>query len=245
MGLVSSVLRWAANQGFIEQNPIEGLIPTGNKGNSRDARHPFTPEDLQKLFSTEIHTNRKMLHPYYYWLPLLGLYTGARIEELCQLYTSNIQVIDDTPCFCIDDSKPDQHLKNGASRRLIPIHQQLLDLGFIEFVESRRKTGRDCLLFTGLKPINDKYSHNASKWFGRFRTGLSIEQGKVFHSFRHTTADSLRATRANDYEIKRILGHVTGSDTHDRYGSNSNVKNLNTVIQSISFAELYCSLISL
>ncbi|MEH6470990.1 MAG: site-specific integrase [Halopseudomonas sp.] len=240
IGHISSLLRWAVNQGYIDQNPMEGLKPRVKKSSGRDDRKSFTPADLKLLLSTPIHTELKMLHPYHYWLPLMALYTGARLEELCQLYTSNVKTIDGIPCFFIDDSKPNQHLKNAESRRLIPIHQQLLDLGFIGFVRSRQDEVGDNLLFTGLKPINEKFGHSASKWFGRLKTQLGLEGGKVFHSFRHTMTDALRATRSNDYEIKRILGHTTGSETHDRYGSNSNVLILNKVVQSVLHPEIHC-----
>jgi len=36
-------------------------------------------------------------------------------------------------------------------------------------------------------------------------------------------ADKLRDQEGHDYVIKRILGHATQSETHDRYGSNKNV----------------------
>lgn len=238
IGHISSLLNWAAKQGHIDVNPLEGLKAKVKKGSGRDDRKPFSPDDLRLLFATPIHTELEMLHPYHYWLPLMALYTGARLEELCQLYTSNIQRIDGIDCICIDDGKPEQHLKNAESKRLIPIHKQLIDLGLMKFVEARRGVVGDGLLFTGLKPINEKYGHSASKWFGRLKVKLGLESGKVFHSFRHTMTDALRATRSNDYEIKRILGHTTGSETHDRYGSNANVDNLNKVIQSVQQPDL-------
>ena len=46
--------------------------------------------NLRKLKSESIDKNK----PAYYWVPLLGQYTGARLNELCQLYVNDIKEID-------------------------------------------------------------------------------------------------------------------------------------------------------
>jgi integrase len=55
-------------------------------------REVFDKKDLDKIFSSPIHKNKEYLHSYYYWLALLGLYTGARIEELCSLYIEDFKL---------------------------------------------------------------------------------------------------------------------------------------------------------
>ncbi|MCJ8341111.1 MAG: hypothetical protein MJK10_21825 [Pseudomonadales bacterium] len=62
-----------------------------------------------------------------------------------------------------------------------------------------------------------------------------MEQGKTFHSYRHTMVDKLRDLGPQDYVIKRILGHATQSETHDKYGSNKNVRLLAESINRIKY----------
>ena len=74
---------------------------TGSQSNAthieaRDQRDAFDEQDLKNIFnlrklkSESIDKNKSA----YYWVPLLGLYTGARLNELCQLYVNDIKEID-------------------------------------------------------------------------------------------------------------------------------------------------------
>lgn len=167
------------------------------------------------------------------------VYTGCRLEELCQLHLSDINISSDIPCLSIDDKHEDQHIKSESSRREIPIHKELIALGFIEFIKGK-VIKQESMLFGYLKPQRSKYGHQPSKWFGKFKKAQGVDDNKkVFHSFRHTMVDSLRQSRAYDYEIKAILGHSTGSITHDIYGSTSTaIELINEAIQKVSFKEV-------
>lgn len=107
---------------------------------------------------------QRYLRPHYYWSPLLELYTDARIEELCQLHLNDIRKVDGIWCFDINDNTPDKKLKSPASKRLVPIHTRLIELGFLDY----KKRVKGTRLFPELKRRRDGYSQDASKWFGRF-----------------------------------------------------------------------------
>ncbi|KVF78907.1 hypothetical protein WS75_06425 [Burkholderia sp. FL-7-2-10-S1-D7] len=111
------------------------------------SRVSFNDAAIAAIFSSPVYTNG--LRPVRgageaaYWVPLLGLYTGARIEELCQLAPGD--VFEESGHWCIrfvNDEAEGQRVKNAGSVRRIPLHAELIRLGFLEYVASRRDQGR-------------------------------------------------------------------------------------------------------
>ena len=166
---------------------------------------------------------------YQYWLPILAYYTGARLNELCQLYTDDIVEVRGIWCIQIRSARKDQRLKNLNSERTAPLHQQLLNLSFIEFVQ-HKQLGR---IFNELSLQRDGYGTVASKWFGRFKKSLGFNRGFDFHSFRHTTATNLKNKQVNVDVAASLLGHSTNSITYDRYGKRHEIELLNRAINMI------------
>ncbi|MCV5263933.1 hypothetical protein OFC55_40355, partial [Escherichia coli] len=74
---------------FTDINPFKAIRFRKQRKDS-EAKNAYAKTDLQKIFSTEIHAKGDFIHPYYYWLPLLAYFTGARQNELCQLYKADI-----------------------------------------------------------------------------------------------------------------------------------------------------------
>ena len=132
---------------------------------------------------------------------MLDLFTGARLNEVCQLEIADIQEKDGIWFLNITDEGDDRKtVKAKSSHRKVPLHSRLLELGFLEFVESR-KSG---------KRLFPDYSYNSNGGFGRalgrwynetFLTKLGIKKPSlVFHSHRHTMVTRLgqaRCSRAN------------------------------------------------
>jgi len=85
---LGQLFKWSVQNGYIERNIVEGMSLPETKRQDQ-YREVFDQEDLVKIFSSPIHKNKEYLHSYYYWLPLLGLYTGARIEELLILLSKS------------------------------------------------------------------------------------------------------------------------------------------------------------
>ena len=79
-----------------------------------------------------------------YWIPLVLLHTGARPAEICQLRVSDVMTQDNIACLNITDEGEAQSIKNGNSRRLVPIHSRLIALGFLHYVETHGLEGRTC-----------------------------------------------------------------------------------------------------
>ena len=228
---LSAFLNWCKSNGYVADNPLAGLkVMTGS---AKEARLSFDQHDLATLLDLDALKAQARKHPWRYWLPLLGRTTGARLEELCQLRVDDFIEQQGIQCIRIDDNREGQNLKNSSSRRMLPLHPALIDLGLLQHVESVRSTRAD-RLFPELEAVRGKLGHAPSKWFGRYKTKQGIiDPRKTFHSFRHTLIDDLRDAGVQDSLIKRIAGHEDGAITFSIYGSRSPLKAMAEALQRI------------
>lgn len=212
LGVYAGLFGFALRNNYIKVNPASGLQIKQKGKKESEQRDIFNESDLIKLFKNYRHRQ-----PYQYWLPLLGLYTGCRIEELCQLYSEDIQKEGDI--WIIDiNSNNGKRLKTEGSRRKVPIHPTLIKLGFVEFALSKPER-----IFDELKMIKHRYSHYPSRWFGEYKISRGIvSKKKTFHSFRHTLINNLKQQQVTDYIIAELVGHTMESMTMSRYGKNYN-----------------------
>lgn len=231
---LGQLFKWAVQNGYIERNVVEGMSLPETKRQDQ-YREVFTKEDLEKLFSTDIHKKKEYLHSYYYWLPFLGLYTGARIEELCSLYLEDFKTEHGVNVISIN-SNHDKKLKSKAAERLIPVHPELEKLGLLKHVEKLRDR-KETRLFPELQRSRDGYSQTASKWFGKLKQRAGItSQTKVFHSFRHTVANALKQAGVPRDQAAEILGHDRGKDvTYGRYGKPAEASRQLEVIRRLDY----------
>ncbi len=217
MGRANMFFRFAIEEKRLlprgHENPVTGLIPKAKKNGKAQCRKPFDADDLKKLFHSTEYLNGTHEKPYQFWLPVLALYTGARIEELCQLYVSDIKQLSGVWCLDINEDRPDKSVKNGE-QRLVPLHPVITDeLNFIGYVKGlKNQLGR---VFPGLKRIGNKYGHYPSRWFASYKNKCGIDPApnkKVFHSFRMTMISHLTAKGVPLYQIKQVVGHSDVSD---------------------------------
>ncbi|WP_134163364.1 site-specific integrase [Pseudomonas citronellolis] len=154
-----------------------------------------------------------------FWLPILAAYTGARREELAQLYVGDIRQDSSGQWFMrIHDARPDQSVKTNGSRRDIPIHDDLIELGLLTLVTGKSS---DALIFPQLTKVSGRYSGIVAKhWLALVRSWGTYQRGRhPLHAFRHTFK-----TLAREHGIPKevsdwITGHASGS-VGDSYGIN-------------------------
>jgi integrase len=234
VGNLSQVLGYGFRAGLMHFNPASGY-KRGRSASAgsrpQDARHPFTPEELARIFSQDwfergagtVRTNGfTHWRPHYYWLPLLGLLTGGRINELSQLYLDDIRQSEAGVWyldFNLDGDKiedvPDKSLKTVNAERVVPLHGELVRLGLPEYVERLRRAGHT-RLFPELKRDAVKgYGKPAGSWFNERFLGdkLGIERNgmKTFHSFRHTFITALDRLELQERVIAQLAGHERGT----------------------------------
>ena len=144
-------------------------------------------------------------------------------------------------CFDIveEPDRPDKHLKTLSSRRIVPIHDILLKLNFIEFIELlKKKDPKRERVFQELKYKKGGYNQNVSRWFNsRYLTSLGLKTDKKnFHSFRHTVSDHLKQKGVEPHFINQLLGHTQKDISSDRYGKGYNPDILfNKCVKKISY----------
>ncbi|MGZ2335452.1 tyrosine-type recombinase/integrase [Vibrio alginolyticus] len=211
INLLSTFFGWLKSRGHVDENPFYKLKV--RKALSNDRRYQLSSSDLTLIFTMRDYQSRNFLHPYYYWLPLLLRFTGARLNELCQLYKSDIIIVNGVWGIRICAKSNGQRLKNDNSMRFVPLHHALISRGFLKFVESCSNER----LFGELPLVNGYYSHNASKWFARRRKTLGFEKGKDAHSFRHSFVDELKQKGVAIDIIQELVGHSSNSITTSVY----------------------------
>ena len=192
-------------------------------------RRVFSDDELRILFNPATYAHGRQQSPYMYWLPLIGLHSGMRINEIAQLTLADIGSRDGVVCFHVTDDGDDEtqgrrtkRVKTDAGRRTVPIHDALLGLGLLDYVEILRENGQQ-VLFPELTGGRDGPGQAASKQFGRYcdRVGLRDPE-LVFHSFRHGAVGRMRGAGLPKELRKVVVGHSAAEDTHDTYGDIKN-----------------------
>ncbi len=179
-------MRFAVHEQIIK-NSFNEMVDLPVKLNKQH-RAPFTSNELRVIFNPKNYPKPDIRNNMpKFWVPLIALYQGCRINEICQLDVNDIVKDRGIPCFSINEDAEDKSVKTEPSKRLIPVHPQLIKMGFLTFVLFQRQN-KERKLFSTLKKQNrNGYADQVQRWFARYLDKLDItESNKVFHSFRHT-----------------------------------------------------------
>lgn len=216
LGAINTMFKYAIQLEVMDKNHVSGLL-VKDKG-PKKKRPPFTPEDLQLIFHPQEHIDRYFDRPERFWIPVLSLLLGSRLEEISQLHLADIRDENGEILICINEEAEDASVKNDASERRLPLHPVLRDtLNFPGFVSKMRKS-KAKRLFPGLNLTKaERYGGAVSSWLDRKlkKTGIKeADKRKCFHCLRHTFI--VTADRLDGLEDKYTVG-VTG---HSRKGDN-------------------------
>lgn len=215
-------------------NPLADVRKFKVKARDIARRRQFTQEQLATLFCGPVHTTRERpaggAGEAAYWLPVLGLATGARMQELLQLKVEDVVQEDGVTLLRTDThddeeadeddedgddtagnpASPARSLKSAQSYRFIPLHRDVLALGFLDYVAWVRDLGHT-QLFPDVRPgINDSWSANFSKFFNRYLRQRGIKQRMLdWVSFRHGFKTQTRSIAELDKDVvDYIQGHA-------------------------------------
>lgn len=240
----TGLFSWAFKKGYIDANPAEGLTviaPKQKKG--ARSRSPFKANHIRTIFSAPRFVGCKSYarrnepgeaipKDDNYWIPILAYYTGARLSELVQLHFSDLRLDTDYPHISINEDgveEPDdpdyKHVTSLSGARTIPLHPDLAELGFIEFVREQKKLARSRKrVFFRIKYGADGSPSTAySKKFGRFLDAVGLDDRQlVFHSFRHTVIDAFQNSGTPLQTVNQIMGHSNPGE-NQTYGDGADL----------------------
>jgi len=189
-----------------EANPFVGH----NLDYEEVERESFTCEELEKIFSDPVVKENRTL---FYVLLLLAT-TGARPNEICQLWTDDIVIESKVGAVhtirFVDNAERGQKLKNKTSRRTIYLNDLLVKSGFISYL-SRRKLG---MVFDLKKPTLKNYSTFISEDFTKVLRRLGIQK-KTMYCFRHTAISRMGHAPVTDKVNRDMVGHE-GQGTNEQ-----------------------------
>lgn len=254
---ISTIFNFAVDEGLIAAAPTKGKnLRERFQNRQKRPRPPFSTDDLKKIFSAPIFTGCVDDEWHYakpgpnrprrgkFWVPLLALFHGARLNELCQLYCEDVKEQGGIAYLSIrteldEEEKTERRLKTKNSQRDVPLHPDLIRLGFMDFVALRRADSKDRRLFPEIEmgKATQRYSTLFSQWFGRFLDRVIGKPRKTsFHSFRHNFRSALtKAGVAVEY-ADTLCGWA--SQAMERNYFHADLKSLHAAISKVSYESL-------
>ncbi|WP_320035286.1 site-specific integrase [Halarcobacter sp.] len=236
---VVTYFRFAFENGYIKDNPSTNL--TVNSKIHKQPYKAYSKEDIQRLFTSPLYTTdikMKSKRPEWYWLPLIALYSGMRQTEIAQLYVKDIRQEQGVWVFDINKNTPDKKVKNKSSIRLVPIHKELIRLGFLDYAFSLKEER----LWMNLNYGKDGYATSYTKHHYSLynRKYISKDKKKVFHSFRKTFITNLEQLtllgEINHNAVKALVGHSFNNDiTLEVYTQSFDIKILKKVVDKFKW----------
>ena len=247
---VSTLYSWAAAElDYQGKNHFKGRAKRISGKSRRDERHPFSKEQLATFFSSPLYTGCQSLSRCHkagdkffkdsakYWVPLIGLYTGMRLQEIIQLYVADIYQSDGHWVLDLNEAHEDKKLKTDQSKRVIPIHNDLVNVGLVAFKERQEERGSERLFPDAVLSGDGTYSSTFSKWFSRYLDNVGIKTDKTsFHSFRHNMKDFFRAAGISEELSEHYLGRLTGK-TGEAYGSGHTVESFTKALAKVKLSD--------
>ena len=206
-------LKWAYQEDYLHKKDF--IIP--KFPNDTKSRLPYANEEIQAI--KELVSKDENIEINF--ITLVATYQGMRLKEITQLRKEDINTTNNIPCISINTNE-DKTTKTIKSIRTIPIHPKLIELGFLDYVNSKENN-----LFN----INNK---DFSSYYRRNYKNL-INPSKTFYSLRHSFIDALKQSNQNIEHIQAFVGHSHNAKTTFGYGSPLNTKLLKGLLEHINY----------
>lgn len=222
---------WMESRGAVpkKSNPWAGhRISKKQNTGTRPPKRAYTEDELLKLLEGNEKVKRWPTYSYLPDLMVLGLFTGAREEELCSLLVKNVEHGNGHCILNVTDAKTKAGIRPVAVTHPAPL------------AVLRRRTGKaaeTAQLFPELTRggLDEKLSASAVKAFGRYRRVCGVPDGTDFHSFRRNVVTVLEAAGVGQVPIARFVGHKVGTLAGDTYSAGGAKENAVKTAEKISF----------
>lgn len=227
LGHLSTLVRFGMRE-LIEDhplNPFERIDIIGATGlRPPKDRRAYTVAELNTILGSDLYIAGYrpggQVTDASYWLPLLGPFTGARIEELCQLRVEDVQRINGSWCIRICNLGEGQKVKTLSSFRRVPLHEVVIRSGFLAYAARMATAGHE-RVFPTLSNDNatGTYSNPAGKWYARFLDSIGLTDHRLdYHSYRYTLRQQMSLCGVQNETRDALTGHwISNSDSGRTY----------------------------
>ena len=248
--LVKSFLKSLANDEYVDDNLVKAFTKLNKIVTPKKQRPVFTIEDLQLMFNNDEFFKGVWFKQYTFrhWGLLIALYTGARINEICQLDVDDIVKDKATGIDYInfvDEPEENKSTKTDNSYRQVPVHRTLIQLGFLNYVESQKRKKEKKLFsevtLTGdgiwCRKLKDWFNHTYLEEIGIDKFVSKKHTSRSFHCFRSTVINFGKQNGLDRSVMEEVIGHenTLGSSVHDSYADLHNLTNRQREINKIKY----------
>jgi integrase len=229
LAAVGSFASWLLTNDYIENDVMKGMyLPRDKKAKPV---LPYTEPQLEAIFKSPLfdecagdgleHLEGDVaIRDWRYWVPLIALYSGARLGEIAQLSTIDVRQSHGVWIFHIteegttEEGADQKSTKTGGSQRVVPVHSKLIERGFLKYWNEMRALG-ERRLFPQLKRDSRGFFGRASKFFNSYfkAIGVKVDKKLNFHSLRHSISDAFRRGGYVDEQFNVLLGHTEETTT--------------------------------
>ena len=228
---LSAVFTWAVENGHLSKTYDKKLKLTKGVTSTRKA---FSQPQVRKLMD---YANGLPEASWKRWLLCLGIITGGRLKEICQLTTGDVVTTESgLVAIHINEAGEGKSIKNKQSERLVPLTDGAygFDLAaFLRYVDVIRRSGSKSLAQIGYRPSGEWVNQHAIP----AALGDTYERGLVFHSLRHSLASLMQAKGVPIIHAQAIMGHASGTITYDTYGAGVPVETITELLKKLFSAD--------
>jgi len=231
LSAVGSFASWLLQNEYLDQDVMTGMYLEIDK--RKKTRFSFTADQLKTIFASPLFATcmgdgqenkpgNVAIRDWRYWLPWIGLYSGARLGEIAQMMTADLRQLHDVWIFHVtegddvdEEGSTIKSTKTAGSMRVVPVHSELIKLGLIDYHAGIVARGEK-RLFPEIKPDSRGFfSGEPSTFFNDYLRdiGVKVDKRVNFHSFRHGIADAFRSAGYYDEQFNVLLGHTKATTT--------------------------------
>jgi len=213
---IKTLFNRAVEAKLLATNPANGVtVEEARKQLGRQMRDFYDDEAVLILQKTLVPPPRRLAAynaAARRWVPWICAYTGARVTEITQTRACDVLQVDGYWCIRIT---PDAGSTKTGRSRLIPLHEHLLEQGFIRFVDQHAPEKRlfasesDGAQTTAAQVTSGKLA----EWIRGFVTDRDVDPN---HGWRHRFETEARFHMAEMF-IDAIQGHA-GKTQGRKYG---------------------------
>lgn len=232
---LSALFNYAIQKGVIEHSPAAKLA-VGNKSTA-SSRRPFSLAELQAIVDALPKWDGGKRGGRL-WVPLIALWTGMRLGEIVYLTGDDLQTVDGVEAIVLRPTV-ERRLKTAGAARVVPIHPELMRLGFGKHVAGVKRSGGRLfpeLVGKDQRQVADLFQKRFS-YFLKEKVEPPVK-GASFHSFRHSFRDAMREAAIPTDAVRALGGWARSGGIEERYGQGTRVATLGRHMDAVDYPGL-------